>query len=141
MCLTCRIALRVVSVSWVEDWRDVTLTQSGDRDGDRPRVFADYGHLSGDSTPLLVAKDRRTGMMFAAAVSMKGGGDRNGLMGWDARKSLSEQTESQASVNLSVAFESSVRKERPLWTRSVLQVTLQAMGLLRRSRENDEGSC
>ena len=26
-------------------------------------------------TPLLVAKDRRTGMTFAAAVSMKGGGD------------------------------------------------------------------
>ena len=50
------------------------LTQSGDRD-DEPRVFADYGYLSGDSTPLLVAKDRRTGMTFAAAVSMKGGGD------------------------------------------------------------------
>ena len=47
------------------------LTQSGDRDDDRPRVFADYGYLSGDSTPLLVAKDRRTGMTFAAAVSMK----------------------------------------------------------------------
>ena len=31
------------------------LTQSGDRDDDRPRVFADYGFLSGDSTPLLVA--------------------------------------------------------------------------------------
>ena len=44
------------------------LTQSGDRDGD-------YGYLSGDSTPLSVAKDRRTGMTFAAAVSMKGGGD------------------------------------------------------------------
>ena len=34
------------------------LTQSGDRNDDRPRVFADYGYLSGDSTPLLVAKDR-----------------------------------------------------------------------------------
>ena len=34
------------------------LTQSGDRDNDRPRVFADYGYLSGDSTPLSVAKDR-----------------------------------------------------------------------------------
>ena len=51
------------------------LTQSGDRDDDRPRVFADYGCLSGHSTPLLVAKDRRTGMTFAAAVSMIGGGD------------------------------------------------------------------
>ena len=51
------------------------LTQSGDRDDDRPRVCADYGYLSGDSTPLLVVKDRRTSMTFAAAVSMMGGGD------------------------------------------------------------------
>ena len=51
------------------------LTRSGDRDDDRPRVFADHGYLIGDSTPLSVAKDRRTGMTFAAAVSMKGGGD------------------------------------------------------------------
>ena len=50
-------------------------TQSGDRDDDRPRVFADNGYLSGDSTPLLVAEDRRTGMTFAAAVSMKAGSD------------------------------------------------------------------
>ena len=40
-----------------------------------PECFADNGYLSGDSTPLLVAKDRRTGMTFAAAVSMRGGGD------------------------------------------------------------------
>ena len=51
------------------------LTQSGDRDDDRPTVFADYGYFSGDSAPLSVAKDRRTGMTFVAAVSMKGGGD------------------------------------------------------------------
>ena len=51
------------------------LTQSGNRDDDRPRVSADYGYLSGNSTQLLVAKDRRTGMTFAAAISMKGGGD------------------------------------------------------------------
>ena len=38
-------------------------------------MFADYGYFSGDSTPLSVAKDRRIGMTFAAAVSMKGGGD------------------------------------------------------------------
>ena len=53
------------------------MTQSGDRDDDRLRVFADNGYLSGDSTPLLVAKDRRTGMTFAVAVSMKGGGDQH----------------------------------------------------------------
>ena len=51
------------------------LTQSGDRDDGRPRVFADYGYPSGNSTPLLVAKDSRTGITFAAAVSMKGGGE------------------------------------------------------------------
>ena len=51
------------------------LTLSSERDDDRPKVFADYRYLSGDSTPLLVAKERRTGMTFAAAVSMKGGGD------------------------------------------------------------------
>ena len=45
------------------------LTQSVDRDDDRPRVFAHYGYLSGDSTPLLVAEDGRTGMTFAAAAS------------------------------------------------------------------------
>ena len=50
------------------------LTQSSDRD-DRPRVYADKSYLSGDSAPLLVAEDRRTDMTFAAAVSMKGGGD------------------------------------------------------------------
>ena len=74
MCLTCLIALGVDSVSWEGDWRR-HLTQGGDRDDDRPRVFAGYGYLSGDSTPLLVAKDRRTGMTFAAALSMKGSGD------------------------------------------------------------------
>ena len=49
------------------------LTQSGERDDDRPRMLADFGYLSGDSTLLLVAKVGRTGMTFAAAVSMRGG--------------------------------------------------------------------
>ena len=40
------------------------LTQSGDRDNDRARVFADYGYLGGDSAPLSVAKERPTGMTF-----------------------------------------------------------------------------
>ena len=80
------------------------LTQSGDGDDDRPRVFADYGYLSGDTTLLLVAKDRRIDMTVAAAVSTKGGGDlhvclRNGSMDWGARKSLSEQMGSPASAH------------------------------------------
>ena len=45
--------------------------------------------------------------------------------------SPSGQTESPASVNLSVAFANFVRSERPLWMRSVLQVILQPKGLLR----------
>ena len=71
------------------------LTQSGDRDDDRPRVFADHGYLSGDSTPLLVAKDRSTGMTFAAAASMKGGGDPRAarlLAKWTGRLGCQEVT-------------------------------------------------
>ena len=49
------IALGVDSVSWEGGLRRRHLTQSGDRDDDRPRMFADYGYLSGDPTPLLVA--------------------------------------------------------------------------------------
>ena len=57
MFLTCLIALGVNSVMG-RGLERRHLTQSGDRDNDRPRVFADHGYLSGDSTPLLVAKDR-----------------------------------------------------------------------------------
>ena len=46
---------------------------------------------------------------------------RNGSMDWSARNSLSEQMEGPASVSSSDVFESSVRRERPLWTRSALQ--------------------
>ena len=35
------------------------MTQSGDRDDDRPRVFADCGYLSGDSTPLVPKETHR----------------------------------------------------------------------------------
>ena len=51
------------------------LTQTGDGDDDRPKVSADYGYISGDSTPLVIAEDRSTAMVSAAAVSMKCGGD------------------------------------------------------------------
>ena len=61
----------------VEGRRRQRLIQPGDRDDDRPRMSADKGHVSGDSTPVLSAEVRRTGMVFAAAVSMKGGGDPN----------------------------------------------------------------
>ena len=54
------------------------LTQSGDRDDDMTDpecLLTTVFSAETQSTPLSVAKDRRTGMTFAAAVSMKGGGD------------------------------------------------------------------
>ena len=95
------------------------LTQSGDRDDDRPRVFADNGYLSGDSTPLFVARDRRTGMTFTAAVSMKGGGDPH------AARSLAKKIDGLGCQEVTVRTDGEpsicelirrVRKERPLWT-------------------------
>ena len=58
MCLTCLVAPGVDSVSWELGLVRRHLTQSGDRDDDKPRVFADYGYLSGVSTPLFVARDQ-----------------------------------------------------------------------------------
>ena len=37
-------------------------------DDQNPLVCIDYGYMSGDATPMLVAKDRRTGMVFALPV-------------------------------------------------------------------------
>ena len=75
MCLTCRIAPGVDSVSWEGGWRDATqrrvvTVMMTDPECLPTTVTSAY---SGDSTPLLVAKDRRTGMTFAAVVLMKGG--------------------------------------------------------------------
>ena len=44
-------------------------------DDQYPLVCLDYGYLSGDATPILVAKDRRTGMIFALSVERKGAAD------------------------------------------------------------------
>ena len=40
-----------------------------------PLVCINFGYLSGDATPMLVAKDRRTGMVFALSVGRKGAAD------------------------------------------------------------------
>ena len=45
------------------------MTQTGDRDDDRPWVSVHGGYL------LLIAEGRGCGVVFVAAVSMKGGGD------------------------------------------------------------------
>ena len=47
----------------------------GGHDDQYPLVCIDYGYLSGDATPMLVAKDRRTGMVFALSVERKGAAD------------------------------------------------------------------
>ena len=44
-------------------------------DDQYPFVCIACGHLSGDATPMLVAKDRRTGMVFALPVETKGAAD------------------------------------------------------------------
>ena len=44
-------------------------------DDQYPLVCIDYGYLSGDATPMLVAKDRRTGMVFVLTVERKGAAD------------------------------------------------------------------
>ena len=44
-------------------------------DDQYPLVCIDYGYLSGDATAMLVAKDRRTGMVFALPVERKGAAD------------------------------------------------------------------
>ena len=124
-CLTCLVVLGFDSVSWEGDWRGVTghrvvTVMMTDRECLLTTVTsAETQH------PLLVAKDCRTGMTFDAAVSMKGGGDPHAaclLAKWI------DGLGNPASVSSSVVFESSVRRERPLWTRSVLQATLQPMG-------------
>ena len=43
-------------------------------DDQYPLVYIDYGYLSGDATPMLVAKDLRTGMVFAP-VEREGAAD------------------------------------------------------------------
>ena len=42
---------------------------------EHPHISIDYGYLTGDATPLLVGKDRKSGMTFAMAVERKGAGD------------------------------------------------------------------
>ena len=45
---------------------------SGGRADEQPYISIDYGYLAGDATPVLVVKDRLSGMVFAMAVERKG---------------------------------------------------------------------
>ena len=40
-----------------------------------PLACIDNGYLNGDATPMLITKDRRTGMVFAPSVERKGAAD------------------------------------------------------------------
>ena len=54
-------------------------------DDQYPLVCIDYGYLSGDATPIMVAKDRRAGMVFALPVEREGAADPQAvekLAGW-----------------------------------------------------------
>ena len=51
------------------------LTRQGGTEDTRPHISIDYAYLAGDATPLLIGKDRWTGMAFAMAVERKGAAD------------------------------------------------------------------
>ena len=101
------------------------LTQSGDRDDDRPRVFADYGYLSGRlNTTVSCERTDALAWTFAAAVSMQGGGEPHAarllakcIDGLGCQE-VTDRTDGEPSIC-------------ELIRRVVLQMTLQAMGLLR----------
>ena len=53
---------------------------SGADQDNQPYVSLDYGYLAGDATPILVAKDRWSGMVFAMAVERKGAADPHAVI-------------------------------------------------------------
>ena len=48
------------------------LGRKGGELDEQPYISIDYGYLAGDATPMLVVKDRLSGMVFAMAVERKG---------------------------------------------------------------------
>ena len=48
-------------------------------DDQYPLMCIEYGYLSGDATLTMVAKDRRTGMVFALSVERKGAANPHAL--------------------------------------------------------------
>ena len=123
------------------------LTQSGDRDDDRPRVFADFGYLSGDPTPLFIATDRRSGMTFAAAVSMKGGGDPHTarlLAKWiDGLESqeVTVTTDGEPSICELIRLFRELRAEGTTTVDVVSPPGDSAANGIAETREDDESSC
>ena len=119
MCLTRHVAPGVDSVSWGRRLGRRHLTQTGDGDDDRPKVSADYGYISGDSTPLVIAEDRSTAMV-SAAVSMKCGGDPHAarlLAKWIGVPGGHDENEwSVQHLRWPAVLVSSAQKSKPLWT-------------------------
>ena len=105
----------------------------------RPWCRFCYGYLSGDSTPLLAAKERHTGTTFAAADLMKGGGDPHAarlLSKWIDGLGCQEvtvRTDGEPSICELVCRVRELRAEGTdhCGLRSVRQVILLPMGLLR----------
>ena len=73
-CLTCR-SRTGADIVWLAGVLNVDIQQHPGHDDQYPLVCIEYVHLSGDATPMLVAKDRRTGMVFALSVEKKGAAD------------------------------------------------------------------
>ena len=72
-CRTCRSEIGA-DIVWPGGSR-TSASEAPGHDDQYPLVCIDYGYLSGDATPMLVAKDRRTGMVFALPVERKGAAD------------------------------------------------------------------
>ena len=73
-CRTCRSEIGA-DIVWPGRGLERRHQRHPGHDDQYPLVCIDYGYLSGDATPMLVAKDRRTGMVFALPVERKGAAD------------------------------------------------------------------
>ena len=72
--MSCRTSRSVVGagIAWRIERRH--LGRKGAELGKQPYISIDHGFFAGDATPMLVAKDRLSGMVFAMAVERKGAG-------------------------------------------------------------------
>ena len=74
LCPTCRSGIGA-DIVWLGGVLNVDVRSIQGNDDQYPCVCVDYGYLSGEARPLLVAKDRRSGMVFALPVQGKGAAD------------------------------------------------------------------
>ena len=73
-CRTCRSEIGA-DIVWLGGVSNVAHQRHPGHDDQYPLVCIDYGYLSGDATPIMVAKYRRAGMVFALSVEREGAAD------------------------------------------------------------------